>query len=139
MAALQLTIVNRDRRRAERLARWLVRARPGCHVHVATFRQIRLQDTELLVNATTVGMHAADSLLIDPSALRRDAWVYDLVYHRETPLVRAARRRGCVAAHGLSMLLYQGAEAFRLWFRRSPPLEVMRQALQKELDGKRSR
>ena len=128
-----VTIANRNLRRAERLAHWLARAQRRCRVHVVPLRKVRLERATLLVNATTVGMRASDDLLIDPSSLRRGLAVYDLVYHRETPLVDAARRRGCVAANGLSMLLYQGGESFRLWFRRSPPLQVMRQALQKEL------
>ena len=132
----ELTIANRDVHRAERLARWLARARRPCRIHVVPIRKVRLENAELLVNATTVGLRASDALLIDPARLHRSTMVYDLVYHRETPLVRAARRRGCVAAGGLSMLLYQGAESFRLWFRRAPPLEVMRRALEKEVYGK---
>jgi shikimate 5-dehydrogenase len=89
---------------------------------------------DVLVNATTVGMRPADGVPIDPSGLRRGVLVYDLVYHRQTPLVRAARRRGCVAANGLSMLLYQGAASLRLWLHRTPPIAVMRQALVKAVE-----
>jgi shikimate dehydrogenase len=92
-------------------------------------RKVSLSEADLLVNATTVGMRASDGLLIDPRQLHRGLLVYDMVYHRETPLVQAARRRGCVAANGLSMLLYQGAESLRLWLRRAPPLAPMRRAL----------
>jgi shikimate dehydrogenase len=92
-------------------------------------RGLDLADADLVVNATTVGMRPGDRPLVDPSALRRGAFVYDLVYHRPTALVRDARRRGCVAAGGLTMLLYQGAEALRLWTRRPPPIDAMRRAL----------
>ncbi|MBI1992008.1 MAG: shikimate dehydrogenase [Candidatus Omnitrophica bacterium] len=124
-----VTIVNRHVARATRLARWLSQRRPRARVSAAPLARVSLAGVELLVNATTVGMQAADGLLVAPAALHPRLVVYDLVYHRETPLVLAARRRGCVAANGLSMLLYQGAESFRLWLRRSPPLEPMRQAL----------
>jgi len=125
-----LTIANRHLERAQRLARWLSLVRPGARVRAVSLRDVRVEDADLLVNATTVGMRAGDHCPIDPSMLQRRTAVYDLVYHRDTSLVRAARRRGCVAAGGLSMLLYQGAESLQLWLHRSPPLEVMRTALQ---------
>jgi shikimate dehydrogenase len=46
-----------------------------------------------------------------------------------TPLLRAARERGCAVQNGLSMLLYQGALAFELWTGQAAPLEVMQRAL----------
>ena len=57
----------------------------------------------------------------------------------QTALVRAAQRRGCVAANGVSMLLYQGAESLRLWVsakggsasggKQAIPIRAMRTAL----------
>lgn len=125
----RLTIANRHAERARRLARWVSRQRPRAQVRVAALNRVSLDDADLLINATTVGMRPGDAALIRPQALRRGVLVYDLVYNRSTPLVEAARRRGCVAANGLSMLLYQGAESFRLWFHRAPPIAAMRTAL----------
>ena len=124
-----LTIANRHAGRARALARWLQRIRPRTPVQVAPLRTVKLDGAELLVNATTVGMRAGDRCPIDPRQLHRGLLVYDLVYHRETALLRAARGRGCVAAGGLSMLLYQGAESLRLWLHRPAPLDAMRRAL----------
>lgn len=131
---MRLTIANRHVQRARGLTRWLRRQRRGVEVSATPLRAVRLDQAELLVNATTVGMRASDRLLIDPAQLRRGLLVYDLVYHRRTPLVLAARRRGCVAAGGLSMLLYQGAESLRLWLRNTPPVDVMRRALERALE-----
>lgn len=126
---LELTIANRHPERARRLAAWMARVRPGCRVEAVRLGRARAEEAALVVNATTVGMRASDPPLIDPAALRRRTIVYDLVYQHETRLVREARRRGCIAAGGLSMLLYQGAESFRLWFHRAPPIAAMRVAL----------
>ncbi len=128
-----VTIANRHGARAQRLAHWLSRMRPRACVRAVPLREVSLADTELLVNATTVGMHEADGMLVEPAVLHRGLLVYDLVYHRQTTLVRVARRRGCVAAGGLSMLLYQGAESLRLWLGRRPPVEAMRRALERAL------
>ena len=132
-----LTIANRHLRRAQTLARWLKRTHPHVCIQAVPLSQVSLDDAELLINATTVGMRASDGLPIDAGTLRRGMLVYDLVYHRQTPLVRAARRRGCVAANGLSMLLYQGAASLQLWLHRPPPLEVMRRALIKAVTSDR--
>src|SRR3989338_1322179 len=129
-----LTIANRHLERAQRLARWLSRARPRVCVKAVPLEDVTLDDADVVVNATTVGMRASDGLLINPARLRQGTLVYDLVYHRQTRLVQAARRRGCVAANGLSMLLYQGAASLRLWLRRDPPIAVMRKALIKAVE-----
>ena len=125
----ELTVANRHLARAQRLARLVRTAHRRTRVRAVLLRDVRVQEADLVVNATTVGLRASDAPPIDPAALRRGALVYDLIYHRQTALVREARRRGCVAVGGLSMLLYQGAESLRLWLHRAPPIEAMRRAL----------
>jgi shikimate dehydrogenase len=132
-----LTIANRHLGRAQRLARWLKRTHPHACIKAVPLGRVTLDDAELLINATTVGMRASDGLPVDPRQLRRGMLVYDLVYHRQTPLVVAARRRGCVAANGLSMLLYQGAASLQLWVRRKPPIAAMRRALMRAVEDRR--
>jgi shikimate dehydrogenase len=86
-------------------------------------------DTELLVNATPVGL-LDDDLPVPIAALPPDCVVYDLVYRPdETRLVREARTTGHIAADGLRMLLEQGASAFRGWFGIEPDRERMWAAL----------
>jgi len=125
----RLTIANRHPARARTLVRWLQRVSPRVHAQARGLRQIDLSEAELLVNATTMGMTSSDRVPVDPRQLHRGLLVYDLVYTRPTTLVQLARRRGCVAAGGLSMLLYQGAESLQLWTQRRPPIAVMRRAL----------
>ena len=79
----------------------------------------------LVVNATTIGMVTNRAELpIDPDLLGPGQLVVDVVYPT-TPFVEAARERGATAAHGLGMLLYQAAAAFRLWTGHEAPLEAM--------------
>ena len=132
---MRLTIANRHQARAAQLVRWLKRHRPSAYVHSVAWVRASgaARGAGLVVNATTVGMKPRDRAPIDPASLQRGTIVYDLVYHRETALVRLARRRGCVAANGVSMLLYQGAESLRLWLHRAPPINIMRRALERAL------
>jgi shikimate dehydrogenase len=83
----------------------------------------------VLINASSLGLDGTP-LGWDPSWLRPDHRVLDMVYRREpTPVVAWARSRGAIAVDGLSMLLYQGAAAFRHWFGEPVPEAEMRRAL----------
>jgi len=90
-----------------------------------------LQKADLVINATSVGLKSSDdALLIDVNQLPVGSLVMDMVFNAGlTPLLRAARARGCFVMHGLSMLLYQGTLAFELWTGRDAPVEVMRHVL----------
>lgn len=77
-----------------------------------------ISQSTLLVNATSVGMapHTQESIIQDASLFHPGLVVSDVIYNpRETLLLRQAREAGCAAFNGMYMLLYQGAEAFRLW------------------------
>jgi shikimate dehydrogenase len=85
---------------------------------------------DLVVNTTPLGMQAKDPLPVPPDWLAEKACVVDLVYGRgRTRWLRAAAHRGRRVVPGWLMLLHQGAEAFRLWTGKRPPVEVMRRAL----------
>lgn len=92
-----------------------------------------LSSADLLCNATNVGMDTGKAskkncLIPDASFLKPDLLVYDIIYHpSETPLLKMARSRGCVASNGLSMLLLQGAASFRIWTGRDMPVKLVGQ------------
>ncbi|MFH2144643.1 MAG: shikimate dehydrogenase [Candidatus Omnitrophota bacterium] len=89
----------------------------------------------LLVNATPMGMNEDDGSPIDKKLLHKNLFVYDVVYNRQTQLIEDAKAAGLNAAGGLNMLLYQGVWAFRFWTgEQKPPVEVMREALHKEME-----
>jgi shikimate dehydrogenase len=83
----------------------------------------------LLINCTPVGMAGTQEEKESPvpsEAIPAGALVFDLVYQpMKTPLMADAEKRGASALGGLPMLVYQGAESFRLWTGREAPLEVM--------------
>lgn len=86
----------------------------------------------LLANATSLGMKPQEGLTYIPDAsfLRPDLIVTDAIYSPdETELLRMARAAGCRTMNGRGMMLFQGAEAFRLWTGRDMPVEHMKQVL----------
>lgn len=98
--------------------------------------QARITDSDLLVNATSVGMDGV-SLPIPASVLLPEKLlVADVIYQPfETPFLKWARNQGNHAVNGLAMLLYQAAEAFQLWTGKEMPTdqiwELLKQKYQK--------
>jgi len=90
----------------------------------------QLQDIDLIVNATPLGMNPSDPAPIATRLLAPHHMVFDAVYGpSKTAFVRAADEAGARGANGLSMLLHQGALSFSIWFDREAPIDVMRAAL----------
>lgn len=88
-----------------------------------------LETADLAVNATTVGM-IDTGVVIPVEHLPATATVFDVVYvPPETPLLRAAREHGLVAANGSEMLVQQAAIAFERWTGVGGMADVMRQAV----------
>jgi shikimate dehydrogenase len=92
--------------------------------------QQNLQDSDILINATSVGMKPkAEESLIPPKLLRSNLAVMDIVYNPiETKLAREAKEAGAKVISGVEMLIYQGASSFEIWTGKSAPVGVMRQA-----------
>jgi shikimate dehydrogenase len=90
----------------------------------------QLSDIDLIVNATPLGMNPSDPAPIAARLLAPHHMVFDCVYGpSQTGLLRAANEAGARGANGLSMLLYQGAISFSIWFDREAPTDAMRAAL----------
>lgn len=116
-------VVNRTREKAEAM-----RAAYGAAVLPAGWNDLPglLTGTDLLVNATSLGMNGQPPLALDVAPLPDRALVSDIVYvPLQTPLLAAAAARGLVTADGLEMLLHQAVRGFELWFGLRP--EVTRE------------
>ena len=112
-------VVNRSTTRAERAA--ALAGSAGRVVDPAA-----VDEADLVVNATPMGMGSDPTVAVEPEHLRRGQLVVDLVYDPlETPLLAAARERGATAVTGIGMLVHQAAHAFRIWTGEEPPVEAM--------------
>jgi shikimate dehydrogenase len=90
-----------------------------------------LQDTDILINTTSVGMHPQDQRSpIGDHLIQSHLVVCDIVYNPPlTHLLRIAQEKGCRVVRGMGMLVYQGAASFRLWTGRDAPVDIMRDAI----------
>ena len=67
----------------------------------------RFDDVGLLVNATSLGLHATDALPMDPATLPGDCAVFDIIASRRTELMQAAAGRGLKVVDGTAMIKHQ--------------------------------
>ena len=89
-----------------------------------------ISESALLLNATSVGMapDTNSTIIQDTSLYHPDLIVSDVIYNpRETRFLREAREAGCRTFNGMYMLLYQGAEAFRLWTGKEMPIKEIKE------------
>lgn len=89
-----------------------------------------IKKVELIINTTSVGLKEDDPPLFDYSLLDSGKKVMDIIY-RETPLLKAAKEKGCDFQDGLDMLLYQGMESFKIWTGLEVPYHVVKNAILK--------
>jgi shikimate dehydrogenase len=100
-------------------------------VEVAEGPSVDASGPVLVVNATRLGLEADDPLPLDPREVPSGAAILDLVYGPdETRWVRELRASGHRAVDGSTMLIGQGAAAFRRWWGIEPPMEVFRRTLE---------
>ena len=91
-----------------------------------------LDGVDLLVNASSVGLHAGDVSPLPATAIPAGTLVFDTVYRASgepTPLLTAAHEARARTAGGLALLLHQGALSFEHWFGVPAPLEAMRRGM----------
>lgn len=131
-----LNIFDIDKDKSNGLARHLKSNFPEVEIIASgSIAGLSVEKTDLLINATPIGMKETDPELIGQSLLHKGLLVYDLIYNpKETKLLKSALEKGCRVANGLGMLLYQAARSFQIWTDVLAPVEVMRQALKKGVE-----
>lgn len=130
----ELHLVNRTESKATAVAAEIRERSPEVKVSVG----YPTSAVDLLLNATSLGLKTEDALPFETIkySLGNARAVYDMIYRpAETSLLQAARAAGCRTANGLGMLLHQGARALEIWTGKAAPVEVMRQALEKNVYG----
>jgi shikimate dehydrogenase len=83
--------------------------------------EAELENCDLLVNSTSLGMVGQPKLQIDLTSLSNKAIVYDIVYKPlMTDLLLEAQKRNNRIVTGIGMLIFQALIGFELWFKKKP-------------------
>lgn len=137
--AESITILNRNVEKAQNLAGDVLDSGLINDVQSNSISEINnaLPSADILVDTTPLGMHP--NIDDEPVALagnmHDDLVVFDAVYNpNETALIKEAIKAGAKPVYGIKMLLYQGAESFRIWTGVDAPVDVMEKALRDTLN-----
>lgn len=133
--AAEVVLLNRTEERARSVAALF--AEGGLRVRTASAAgDIRGEAFDLVINATSLGLHPTDPLPLPLDEGPRVGAALDLVYAPGgTRWVGALGEIGVRAADGLEMLVFQGAAAFERWWNVPAPVAVMRKALREALQA----
>ena len=137
--AESLTILNRNVDKAQGLAGDVSDSGLINDVNAGSISEIGryLANADILVDTTPIGMHPNidDAPIALVGDMHEDLVVFDAVYNpNETVLLKEAIKAGAKPVHGIKMLLYQGAESFRIWTGRDAPVDAMEKALKDTLN-----
>ncbi|EFR89917.1 shikimate dehydrogenase, partial [Listeria innocua FSL S4-378] len=107
---------------------------PDCIVHIYDLNDAaklheEIATSDILVNATLVGMHPHENEtpVKDTTVFRKDLIVTDVVYNpKKTRLLLDAEAAGSKTIGGLGMLLWQGAEAYKLFTGKDMPVSEVK-------------
>ncbi|MCG7853827.1 MAG: NAD(P)-binding domain-containing protein, partial [Methanosarcinaceae archaeon] len=125
-----VTIANRTEKRALELARDVSRVGNTRGTGLANLKDL-IKEADILINSTTVGMYPnTGESIATADQMHSELTVFDIVYNPlETRLLREAKTAGATTVNGMMMLIYQGAEAFKIWNGAEAPIDVMKKAL----------
>ena len=117
----EVLILNRTPQTAQKLAR---------EAKAKSIRRELVAKTsfDVIVNATSVGMHGVKPQQILEAKEINARLVFDLVYNPvDTPLLKMARQKGIAVVTGVEMFVQQGARQFEIWTgKRAPEDEMLR-------------
>lgn len=137
--AKRVHIFNRTFERAVKVAEEVKAKLPSheAHPHKLEYHLLKdvLRESDLLINATSVGMHPnEDETPVPKECLHERLIVFDIVYNPiETRLLKEAKEVGARAIDGVSMLVYTNVKAVKVCLGMTPSFELMRQRCIEEL------
>ena len=81
-------------------------------------------ETDMVINATSVGLQKEDKLNLDFSKIKNGKLFYDIIYNpKETLFLKEAKKLGNKTENGKKMFIYQAAEAFNIWHKIQPKID----------------
>jgi shikimate dehydrogenase len=137
LGVAELAFFDADQAKAAQLAAQL---RGRLPVRIAETVEDALRRAVGVINATPVGMLPDRGTPIPEALLHRDLWVADAVYSPLwTPLLLAAKARGCEIMTGRELAIHQAADAFELFTGLKPSTAEMGRAFDAVLASRADR
>ena len=116
LGAKALRLFDKDRAKAENLARALATFYPGFNVTVAASVEQASDGVDGLVNSTPLGMVGYGGSAFPETVFNRQQWAFDAVYTPiDTPFLLTSRKAGLAIMSGYELYFHQGVDAFRIF------------------------
>jgi 3-dehydroquinate dehydratase/shikimate dehydrogenase len=130
----KVLVANRTTSRASKLVRELIGAANDERARQISIKEVRGDEFDILVNATSVGMVPGTHVSPVPRTILRNKVVLDAVYNPPlTKLLKDAISMGARTISGTEMYLNQAALQFELYTGTAPDRRVMRRLLSRQL------
>lgn len=135
----ELRFVNRTKNKAENLANELDGYFDTGNIkpYLLDYENLvgALKDVDLVINGLPMDPKSEeDSWLLPLNELKKNSIAVDFRYHpKESDFLLACKEKGLYTMNGLMMLLYQGVIAFEYFTSTKAPVDVMKNALHKNI------
>ena len=101
----KLTLINRDVNKANSLKNNINKIYPNLHIQALSHFDIQLQDCDIVINATSLGLKNNDKLPFDVNKTRLDCIIADIIMNpSETELLKRSKSIGRTIHYGKYML-----------------------------------
>ena len=134
--AAKITVINRDAGRGQALAQTIAKNTEAAAEYIPWNGTAHIpEDTDILINATCVGLHPHGDECpdVDFDGVRPGMYACDVVFNPvDTPFLQRAAARGARTLDGLNMLVNQGCVNYTLWTGLEAPRDVMYAKLKEE-------
>jgi len=133
LEGMKVSVLNRTVEKSDELA---MEVEEKLSKRISVVPEALLDKTDILINATSVGMAPKVDASPLTSSIPSNVVVMDIVYNPlETKFLKQARAAGARTIDGAEMFVRQGAESLRIWGY-DPPVDAMRRAVLKALGGR---
>lgn len=134
----EIVIINRNLKKAESLKNDILKSGLKDNVKSNSLENLKdeLKTADIFIDTTPVGMYPNnnDKPIATSDMFHEDLIVNDIVYNPlETSLIKEAKKANVAAINGIKMLVYQGAESFKIWTSYDGPIDVMEKAILKNM------
>jgi shikimate dehydrogenase len=131
-----LIIINRNIDKAKSLSEDILKSNLNENIYYNSLNNLKdeLVNADIFIDTTPLGLNPNDKPIATNNILHEDLIVNDIVYNPiKTPLLKEAEIANSKTISGIKMLLYQGAESFKIWTGINPPIDVMEEAILKHV------
>ena len=80
---------------------------------------------DMIINATSIGLKNEDGIKLDYSKIEPNKFFYDVIYNpKDTNFLKKAKELGNQIENGKMMFIYQAHQAFAIWHKIFPEIDI---------------